>query len=187
MLITISVEYHDPSGLISLIQGQLNSRLPLKNLHWKSPNRPLRSIDSLHVELVPSKDSLIAHDPTVSGLALPDGGQGGSSAQRKSGASSAEISRPPVKERRHQIPGLRQTPYLKIFILRCDDSETYKATARKQVREWVKAHTPPSQSSSSSNTGENHDAFEWMILHVVLPDTPAAAQPRASAAGTGST
>lgn len=92
--------------------------------------------------------------------------------------------RPPVKEkeRRHQIPGLRQTPYLKLYLLRCDDSDTYKATARKQVREWVKEHTPPSQSSSTS-TQENHDAFEWMIVHVVVPNTPAASQPRGSSTG----
>lgn len=87
------------------------------------------------------------------------------------------------KERRHQIPGLRQTPYLKIYLLRCDDSETYKATARKQIREWVKEHTPPSQSSSTS-TQENHDAYEWMILHVVIPETPAASQPRWSSSTT---
>lgn len=92
-----------------------------------------------------------------------------------------EIFRAPnkEKERRHQIPGLRQTPYLKVYLLRCDDSETYKATARKQVREWVKEHTPPSQ-SSTANTQENHDAYEWLILHVVVPETPAASQPRGS-------
>ncbi|KAF2205415.1 hypothetical protein GQ43DRAFT_477384 [Delitschia confertaspora ATCC 74209] len=176
----VTVEYHDPSGLFPLIQNQLIPRLPLRNLHWKSPNRPLRSIDSLHVDLVPSTANV-----TVPGLSVPEG-----PSSTKSGPTSAEIVRPPVKERRHQIPGLRQTPYLKVYLLRCDDSETYKATARKQLREWVKAHTPPSQSSSSANTQENHDAFEWMILHVVLPNTPAASQPRgsmASAAGTGST
>ena len=52
----------------------------------------------------------------------------------------------------------------------------------------MKTHTPPSQSSSSTNTQENHDAFEWMIIHVVIPDTPAASQPRGStgaSSGTG--
>jgi hypothetical protein len=77
---------------------------------------------------------------------------------------------PPRKERRHQIPGLRQTPYLKIYLLRCDDGDTYKSSARKLLRDWIKAHTPPSQSSASLNSQENHDAFEWMIIHVVLPD-----------------
>lgn len=73
-----------------------------------------------------------------------------------------------AKERRHQIPGLRQTPYVKIYLLRCKDSETYKATSRKLLREWVKEHTPPSQSSSLINKADNHDAFEWLIVHVVL-------------------
>jgi hypothetical protein len=99
--------------------------------------------------------------------------------------TTEEIFRAPTKEkqRRHQIPGLRQTPYLKVYLLRCDDSDTYKSTARKQVREWVKEHTPPSQSSSSS-AQENHDAYEWMIVHVVVPDTPAASQPRGSSTST---
>ena len=146
-VLTSIVEYHDPSGVFPLIQEDLAARLPLRNLHWKAPTRPLRSIDSLHVDLVPSNES--AQD------------------------ASAE------KERRHQIPGLRRTPYLKVYLLRCDDSETYKGTARKQLREWMKDHTPPAQSSSTS-TQENHDAYEWMIIHVVLPDTPAASQPRGS-------
>ena len=73
------------------------------------------------------------------------------------------------KERRHQIPGLRQTPYLKIYLLRCDDTETYKSVSRKLLRDWVKEHTPPSQSSVSINKGENHDAFEWLIIHVLPP------------------
>jgi hypothetical protein len=178
-LIPQLVEYHDPSGLFPLVQEQLNTRLPLRNLHWKSPTRPLRSIDSLHVDLVPSKDSLHISGVTSPGLAPPEGAQ--------NNATTTEVKRPVSRERRHQIPGLRQTPYLKVYLLRCDDSDTYKSTARKQLREWVKAHTPPSQSSSSSNTQENHDAFEWIIIHVVIPDTPAASQPRGTAAMSAAT
>ncbi|KAL6708271.1 hypothetical protein ACN47E_003195 [Coniothyrium glycines] len=169
----VTVEYHDPSGVFALIQEDLTARLPLRNLHWKAPTRPLRSIDSLHVDLIPSKETAQIAAATPSAQSSAPGGQG-TPAQ-----TSEEILRPQVKEkeRRHQIPGLRQTPYLKLYLLRCDDSDTYKATARRQIREWVKEHTPPSQSSSTS-TQENHDAYEWMILHVVVPDTPAASQPR---------
>ncbi|EMD59427.1 hypothetical protein COCSADRAFT_41278 [Bipolaris sorokiniana ND90Pr] len=156
----VTVEYHDPSGVFGLIQEDLVTRLPLRNLHWKAPTRPLRSIDSLHVDLVPSPESAQA-----------------------AGAASSAVAH--GQERRHQIPGLRQTPYLRIYLLRCDDSDTYKSTARKLVREWVKDHTPPSQSSTATNQ-ENHDAYEWLILHVVVPNTPAASQPRGSAsASTG--
>lgn len=80
-----------------------------------------------------------------------------------------------VKERRHQIPGLRQTPYLKVLLVRCDDSETYKTQTRKEVREWIKEQTPPATKSSAQ---ENHDAFEWLIVHVIVPNTAAATQPR---------
>ena len=113
---------------------------------------------------------------TSSSLALP--------AQGIPTRTTEEMMRPQAKEkeRRHQIPGLRQTPYLKVYLLRCDDSESYKSASRKHLREWVKDHTPPSQSSSASSTSpqENHDAYEWMIIHVVLPETPAATQPRGS-------
>lgn len=83
--------------------------------------------------------------------------------------SQAPASDGPRKERRHQIPGLRQTPYLKIYLLHCGDTESYKATSRKLLREWIKNHTPDSQNSTSTGKHENHDAFEWLIVHVVLP------------------
>lgn len=85
----------------------------------------------------------------------------------------------PQKERRHQIPGLRNTPYLKIFLLRCDDNDTYKVTSRKLLREWVSEYT-----ASSSNENKQHDAFEWLIIHVVLPGTSAALQPRSSSSAS---
>ena len=69
--------------------------------------------------------------------------------------------------RRHQIPGLRQSPYLKVYFLKCDDVETYKATSRKDVREWINSHTPESQKSSSAGKRDNHDAFEWLIVQIV--------------------
>ena len=76
----------------------------------------------------------------------------------------------PKRERRHQIPGLRRTPYLRLYLLRCDDADIYKSTSRKLLREWIKTQTSPSQGSGSTSSQENHDAFEWMIIHVVLPD-----------------
>ena len=58
-----------------------------------------------------------------------------------------------------------------MYLLRCDDVDTYKSSARKLLREWFKAHTPPSQGSNvPSSSQDNHDAFEWIIVHVVLPD-----------------
>lgn len=146
------VEYYDPDGLFPLIAPQLQSRLPLHNLHWKSVSRPLRSIATLHVELTPSSSG--------------------------SGARNGQ----PV--RRHQLPGLRPTPYLKIFLLRCDDKENYKSTGRKALREWLSANTPAHQISSSGHKADNHDAFEWLILHVVFPNTSAAAEPRWRATGS---
>lgn len=59
---------------------------------------------------------------------------------------------------------------MKIFFLRCNDLESYRLTHRKHIREWIKGNTPPTQSTASVNTQEFHDAFEWLLVHVVLPD-----------------
>ncbi|KAJ5917457.1 hypothetical protein N7466_011011 [Penicillium verhagenii] len=141
------IEYTDPSGLFPQIQSIIESKLPLKNLHWKSPTRPVRSIESLRIGFVSAQTESI--EPK----------------QSSDGAGT-------VTHRRHQIPGLRQTPYLKVFLLRCDDNDTYKATARKTLRDWIKAQgaSSTSQSTGTGTAGssqEKHDAFEWLILHVV--------------------
>lgn len=155
------MEVTDPSGVFPSVKSLLAERLPLRNLHWKSPTRPLRSIDSLHIDLVPAK------------------------ATSDDQSSTSDNAAGAVTQRRHQIPGLRQTPYLKIYLLRCDDNETYKASSRKLLREWIKSNAPPSQSTTSLNNQENHDAFEWLVVHIVLPDTPAASQPRTSKKDSG--
>lgn len=173
------VEYTDPSNVYSTISQDLLKRLPLRNLHWNSSSRPLRSIKSLHVDLVPDDRRLSQHTSPQSSrvdLTEPHNGTGeGNNETTKSKerpASGAASSY--KKERRHQIPGLRQTPYLKLYLLRCEDIDSYKNKARKPLREWVKEHTPPSQKSSKANNQENHDAFEWLILHVISPEDRAA-------------
>jgi len=35
----------------TLVEKDFTVHLPLRNLHWKSASRPLRSIQSLHVEM----------------------------------------------------------------------------------------------------------------------------------------
>ena len=171
MLIITTVEYTDPSHLYGTIAQDLSRRLPLKNLHWNSSSRPLRSIKSLHVDLVPDEKRSSQPVPLHESLGWSDAGQSGQNiaeppraGDRPSISAADSFAK---KERRHQIPGLRQTPYLKIYLLRCEDVDKYKASARKLVREWVKDHTPAFQKSSKYNTQENHDAFEWLILHVV--------------------
>ncbi|KAJ5301668.1 hypothetical protein N7508_006531 [Penicillium antarcticum] len=159
----VTVEYTDPSGLFPLVQPVIEAKLPLKNLHWKSPTRPVRSIESLRIGFTPAQESN----------------------ERKSSSDAASGA---VAHRRHQIPGLRQTPYLKIYLLRCDDNETYKTTARRNLREWIKANASSQSSQSATANQEKHDAFEWLILHVV-PDGEAAEKAAASTSkwGRGST
>lgn len=179
------VEYHDPDGLFKLVQPHLLARLPLKKIHWKSPLRPLRSIESLHVQFVPSAETEASlKEPAFGSSATgkddvfnragsqqhSDSTFGGQQLQEVHDTSSMGYG---ALGRRHQIPGLRQTPSLKIYLLRCDDTDSYRSTSRGLLRAWIKSST--TKLSKSSNH-ENHDAFEWLILHVVLPDTAAASQ-----------
>lgn len=165
----MTVEYSDPSGIFSLVSDDIQQILPLRNLHWNSSSRPLRSISSLHVELIPAQGGASYSGqedavPTQTSSIDRDFGRAQQTGPRS--RQSAESK----KERRHQIPGLRQTPYLKIYLLRCDDTETYKNVSRKLLRDWVRSHTPSIQSSASINKVDNHDAFDWLIIHVLLPN-----------------
>ncbi|KAI0430053.1 trafficking protein particle complex subunit 10 [Xylaria sp. FL1042] len=194
----VTVEYFDPHDVFKLLAPGLVPRLPLRNLHWQSHAGPLRSIETLHVELVSTGDK----NPLASPISSPP--PSSSQQQRRSendsfqtqiGAAAAATqsseavdqssNRNSAPARRHQIPGLRQTPYLKILLVRCDDNDSYKGHVRQEIRDWIKTNTPPS-TSKKANAAENHDAFEWLIVHVVIPNTVAATQPRKSDVGSGS-
>lgn len=156
------MEYHDPSGVFPIVSRDLANRLPLRNLNWQSPPRPLRQIRSLHVDFVPDKATQSILKPQ---LTRTDSNGPDSLEIVRSGANNA-------KERRHQIPGFKTSPYLKIYILRCDDKEAYKEHDRQKIREWLKGSAVPEGKRA------DHDACEWLILHVVIPDTVAASEPR---------
>ncbi|KAL8728240.1 MAG: hypothetical protein Q9166_005543 [cf. Caloplaca sp. 2 TL-2023] len=174
----VSVEYTDPSGIYAVISEDLQKHLPLRNLYWNSATRPLRSISSLHIDLVPAGTP----NPSVTLNGNTDDAEDRGVSWKSRPGSSGGVK----KERRHQIPGLRQTPYLKLFFLRCSDVESYRTTERKQIREWIKENTPPTQSTASVNTQEFHDAFECLIVHVILPDDGRSIS-RASNAGKSET
>ena len=146
------VEYHDPDGLYPLISKQLGDHLPLSNLHWSPPGRPVRSISALHIDLISAPTA--PHVPNSNDDPSATAG------------------------RRHQLPGLRQSPFLKLFILRCDDKDVYKNSKRGQIQTWINELGLTLQTAKGSNRQDNHDAFEWLILHVVLPNTVASTEPR---------
>ena len=152
----------------------LESYLPLRNLHWNSVSRPLRSISSLHIDLIPDPKTTSSHPPTAT-----------NGESEKSTHVSVPQKEPTKKKRRHQIPGLRQTPYLKLYLVDCEDVDAYRATTRKELRDWIKEHGPASQSSTSVNKQENHDAFEWLIVHVTYATVEGAnsSKPNSSARG----
>ncbi|KAI6380091.1 hypothetical protein MCOR25_001746 [Pyricularia grisea] len=191
----VTVEYFDPHDVYKLIAPGLLPLLPLRNLNWKSHAGPPRSINTLHVDLVPAGGTATgsAAAATLSPIASPqpkhafepstndnlDGFQTQTPGGVPASGEHADALAPPApgRERRHQIPGLRRTPYLKVLLVRCDDNDSYKAQTRSEIRDWLKQNTPP-QSSKKASKAENHDAFEWLIVHVVIPNTVAATQPR---------
>ncbi|KAI0854542.1 trafficking protein particle complex subunit 10 [Xylaria cubensis] len=201
----VTVEYFDPHDVFKLLAPGLVPRLPLRNLHWQSHAGPLRSIETLHVELLAASDK----NPLASPITSPppsshqqqqqqqqqqhrsesDGFQtqigAGAAPNQSNEAVDQQPNRNSIPARRHQIPGLRRTPYLKVLLVRCDDNDSYKGQVRQEIRDWIKANTPPS-TSKKANAAENHDAFEWLIVHVVIPNTVAATQPRKSDVGSGS-
>ena len=158
----VKIEYTDPSDIFSAFAKELYPRLPLKELHWSSSSRPIRSISNLHVEFV--------SDENPNSFAEPSSTQDSHDNQDHGIASKGEILK---KGRRHQIPGLRRTPYLKIYLLLCSDVDIYRGSQRKQLRDWIKDNTAPSQSNVALNKQDNHDAHEWLIIHVI--PSPAAA------------
>jgi len=125
------------------LQSAIAAQLPLRNLHWKSASRAaIRTVQELPINLV-SFDS-------VSG------------------------------EHASQIPGSwLERPLLNFYVLTCDvrsalclehhigplnlfsqDSEAYKTTIRKQIKDWY------AQATQRRNQ-------EWMIVHLISPDVRA--------------
>ncbi|KFA62582.1 hypothetical protein S40285_05810 [Stachybotrys chlorohalonatus IBT 40285] len=186
----VTVEYFDPHDVYKLLSPGLTPRLPLRNLHWQSHAGPLRSIDTLNVELIQGGDDAVPVAPLSlaqqsSSTLTDDGFQTQNIGGRPGSTDTVDTQSLPSKagggQRRHQIPGLRRTPYLKVLFVRCDDNDSYKNTVRNEIRDWIKENTTTTVGSKKSTKQENHDAFEYLIVHVVLPNTVAATQPRSTA------
>ena len=50
-----------------------------------------------------------------------------------------------------------------------EDVDVYRNTTRNELRDWIKDHATVSSNYSSTPKQETHDAFEWLIVHVTLP------------------
>ncbi|KAF9246256.1 trafficking protein particle complex subunit 10 [Melanogaster broomeanus] len=62
-------------------------------------------------------------------------------------------------EHTSQVPmTLLEKPLLNLFVVVCEDNETYRTTVKKQIKDWL----------TSVMSRKNQ---EWLIVHVVRPDT----------------
>ena len=170
------VEYHDPSNVYQSLAQDLKQHLPLRDLNWTSETRPLRSIPSLHVDFV--EDAATASQRT----SYPSSRDGSDEGHPPLNAEAAGVRTlkgddaigyavEQHKQRRHQIPGLRQTPYLKVYFLQCSDVESYKLTHRKLLKDWVKDNAQAGKGKASPNKQENHNAWEWLIIVISTAST----------------
>ncbi|KAL9048284.1 MAG: hypothetical protein Q9162_007793 [Coniocarpon cinnabarinum] len=151
------VEYHDPDGLFPVVLERLRPRLPLKGLSWTSSSGSVYSAESLPLTFAPASRNK-SNAESESNPAI--------------GAGHGDAT-----ARRHQLPGLQQTPLLRIYVLRCDDKDQYKSVKQNAIRRWLDDHaTSLTGPRKGQQTG--HDACEWLILHVILPGTTAASEPR---------
>ena len=50
------VTYYDPYGVWDSVKPELDGHLPLRNLHWASTNRPVRTISTLQISFAPFRE-----------------------------------------------------------------------------------------------------------------------------------
>ncbi|ODV91265.1 hypothetical protein CANCADRAFT_44869 [Tortispora caseinolytica NRRL Y-17796] len=60
---------------------------------------------------------------------------------------------------KHQLPGMDQSPFVKIIVIQCDDIDIYRASARNIAREWL-----------NINVNGSRDPTEWFILYIMPAD-----------------
>lgn len=114
-----AIAYYDPFDVFNEIKDTFYSHLPLTNLHWNHPLRPLRTIPRLDVDFI---------EETAQSQVAP----------------------------KHQMLGMSPEPYLKIVFVKCEDTETYRGTIRKVIREWF-----------AKSVEGVRDPTEWLIVHYV--------------------
>ncbi|AOW02088.1 YALI0B22726p [Yarrowia lipolytica CLIB122] len=119
------ITYFDPFGVFTgNLEEGLRKRLPLQNLHWSAL----------------SGDKPLRSIPRLDVELVEDVAQHG----------EAEASKP----RLHQMQGLSNEPYFAIMFVRCDDTETYKSSVRKVIRDWF-----------NRSVSHRREPIEWMIVN----------------------
>jgi trafficking protein particle complex subunit 10 len=101
---------YDPFDIWPQISEDFLSRLPLRNLHWKSSNRPLRSIQSLEIDLH-------KYDPSLE--------------DQPHQIPTSLLERPYLNI---MLVQCEVSPFPEFKLTK--DNETYRGQVRKTIREW---------------------------------------------------
>lgn len=139
----VTITYTAPQPFLSTetwkqVHAALLSQLPLRNLHWKSSTRPtIRTIQELNTSFVPADTVRDEHHTSQVPQTL--------------------LERPLLDA---YVVMCEVSPQLVRFVVKtqlCQDTETYKNTVKKQIKDW---HTSVVQRKNQ----------EWLIIHIVRPE-----------------
>ena len=121
----VSITYFDPFDLFPSVKSEISNIFPLENLHWKSPQGPIRTIPKLSVTFTPESALLDTRSLT--------------------GAESYVGTAVTGSTTNTGIPQHR-LPFIKFIIVNCLSIEEYRSKVRPLIRNWL----PDAASSSSS-------------------------------------
>lgn len=145
----------DPYHVFPSLQDRIAGILPLRNLHWKSAQRGLRTIQEVDVSFV-ARNAFAA-------------------------AAAAAAATGGTPDKPHQLDvGMTQAPFVELLFVKCDSSDAYKASVRKEIRSWL--------NDVLGRKGSGESTVEWLVVLYSTRDAerPSALQRTASNASTKS-
>jgi hypothetical protein len=129
------------SGSWDQIHTALLAQLPLRNIHWKSPSRSIRTIQELDISLVPLESLRDEHTSQIPATLL-----------EKPFLNMYIVT--------CEVAGANMCCPKRASDISTQDSdlETYKTSIKRQVKEWHSVVTARKNQ-------------EWLILHIIRPDS----------------
>lgn len=111
--------YYDPFNVFPKLQDDLTKRVQLTNLHWRKTSKDsLRSIPQLPIKFLEETPKAFDNSSFPSNF------------------SFAEV---PEDQALDKAVQLLEVPYIRLMLIECDSSDTYKSKVRPLIQEWHKA------------------------------------------------
>lgn len=159
----VSCGYYDPFDVFPKLQEGLTKRVQLTNLHWRKTSKDgLRSIPQLPLKFVEEKPKIFDNSSFPVNLSI------------------AGIPEDQVLEKAVQF---LEVPYIRLMLIECDSSDTYKSQVRPLIKEWHKGTIEKSNGpvdwylifyipdSESSDSKSRTKVFEKLKLDFNVDDS----------------